>query len=78
MKKIEDIKIIEIPTIKLHQNKNALGLALVLAVTFYLCFATRHLTLNLMNVMLYATLLMAWMPPKQLARTHAKRTRKKA
>ena len=65
-------------TIKLHQNKNALGLALVLAVTFYLCFATRHLTLNLMNVMLYATLLMAWMPTHSLVRTHAKRTRKKA
>ena len=64
-------------TIKLHQSKNALGLALVLAVTFSLCFATRHLTLNLMNVMLYATLLMAWMPPKPLARTNAKRIRKK-
>lgn len=65
-------------TIKLYQSKNVIGLALVLAVTFYLCFATRHLTLNLMNVMLYATLLMAWIPPQSLARTNAKRTRKRA
>jgi O-antigen ligase len=42
--------------IKLKKFKD---LALIVSILFFLFFATRHLTLNLMNILLYYTLIMS-------------------
>ena len=49
---------------RLHRNKNYLELAVIMGVTFFLFFSTRHLTLNLMNILLYTVILKAMMLPK--------------
>jgi O-antigen ligase len=49
---------------RLHRDKNYLELAVIMGVTFFLFFSTRHLTLNLMNILLYTVILKAMMLPK--------------
>lgn len=52
--------------IKFNQRQVHFGLAIIFSVTFYLCFSTRHLTLNLMNILLYATMLAALIAHKPI------------
>ena len=53
---------------------NLLAFALVIPtyITFFLCFATRHLTLNLMNVLLYMVILKATLPSNPKKRSKRK------
>ena len=57
---------------RLHRDKNYPELAMLMSVTFFLCFATRHLTLNLMNVLLYMVILKATLPSNPKKRSKRK------
>ena len=57
---------------RLHRDKNYPELAKLMSVTFFLCFATRHLTLNLMNVLLYMVILKATLPSNPKKRSKRK------
>ena len=57
---------------RLHRDKNYPELATLMSVTFFLCFATRHLTLNLMNVLLYMVILKATLPSNPKKRSKRK------
>ena len=57
---------------RLHRDKNYPELAALMSVTFFLCFATRHLTLNLMNVLLYMVILKATLPSNPKKRSKRK------
>jgi len=57
---------------RLHRDKNYPELATLMSVTFFLCFATRHLTLNLMNVLLYMVILKATLPSNPIKRSKRK------
>jgi len=49
--------IIFLACFRLIKLKNFKDLALVVSILFFLFFATRHLTLNLMNILLYYVLI---------------------
>ena len=57
---------------RLHRDKNYPELAALMSVAFFLCFATRHLTLNLMNVLLYMVILKATLPSNPKKRSKRK------